>query len=212
MKIIKNIPQHSGNHRIKLSFVPAPAVLAFIIPILTLSGCYYDLYPETDNRSSARTTAPAYVEPAGSDTAGDIPWELSLQADPSILIPCELERVVDGDTIIVHDPDGKRLRVRLTGIDAPESVHPDENENTEEGRDASQFIKDLLSDTETVYLEYDVAETDQYDRTLAYVWIEYGETYVMVNEIMLSTDHAEPVYIEPNLRYADVFRVYDDDN
>ena len=31
----------------------------------------------------------------------------------------------------------------------------------------------------------------------------------MVNEIMLATDHAEPVYIEPNLKYADDFRQYE---
>jgi micrococcal nuclease len=109
----------------------------------------------------------------------------------------------------VHNPDGERLRVRLTGINAPESVHEDESKNTEEGRDASQFMKDLLNEVETVYLEYDVGEFDQYGRTLAYVWIDTGSTYIMVNEIMLATDYAEPVYIEPNLRYADTFRQYE---
>ena len=117
--------------------------------------------------------------------------------------------MVDGDTIIVHSPDGERLRVRLTGINAPESVHPDENQNTDEGRDASQFMKDLLADVDMVYLEYDVSEKDQYDRTLAYVWIDTGDTYIMINEVMLATDHAEPVYIEPNLKYANVFKQYE---
>jgi hypothetical protein len=31
----------------------------------------------------------------------------------------------------------------------------------------------------------------------------------MVNEVMLATDHAEPVYIEPNLRYANTFKKYE---
>jgi hypothetical protein len=31
----------------------------------------------------------------------------------------------------------------------------------------------------------------------------------MVNEILLATNYAEPVYIKPNLRYADVFRQYE---
>ena len=117
--------------------------------------------------------------------------------------------MVDGDTIIVHDPDGNRLRVRLTGINAPESVHEDESKNTEEGRQASKFMKELLEDVDVVYLEYDEAQFDQYERTLAYVWIDIDGTYVMVNEIMLATDYAEPVYIKPNLRYADVFRQYE---
>ena len=70
-------------------------------------------------------------------------------------------------------------------------------------------MKDLLEYVDVVYLEYDEEEFDQYDRTLAYVWIDTGDTYVMVNEIMLATDHAEPVYIKPNLRYADTFRLYE---
>ncbi len=41
-------------------------------------------------------------------------------------------RVVDGDTIIV-DYNGKEERVRLIGIDTPESVHPDATRNVEEG-------------------------------------------------------------------------------
>ena len=109
----------------------------------------------------------------------------------------------------VHDPDGNRLRVRLTGINAPESVHEDESKNTEEGRQASQFMKELMADVDVVYLEYDEAQFDQYERTLAYVWIDIDGTYVMVNEILLATDYAEPVYIKPNLRYADIFRQYE---
>ena len=74
---------------------------------------------------------------------------------------------------------------------------------------SSKFLKDLLKDTETVYLEYDVGRTDQYNRTLAYVWIKYEDTFVMVNEIILASGHAKPVYIKPNLKYADDFRKYE---
>ena len=181
--------------------------LAFTLLALPLTGCLepkvqQTVYPQTIN------TAESVFSEHDYGGAG-LPWGVKLQVDPSVLVPCELERVVDGDTIIVHNPDGERLRVRLTGINAPESVHEDESKNTEEGRDASQFMKDLLNEVETVYLEYDVGEFDQYGRTLAYVWIDSGSTYIMVNEIMLATDHAEPVYIEPNLRYADDFRQYE---
>ena len=147
--------------------------------------------------------------PSTSSGSGDLPYGVKLHVDPSVLVPCSLERVVDGDTIIVHDPDNQRLRVRLTGINAPESVAEDESRNTEEGRLASKFLKDFLKDTATVYLEYDVGRTDQYKRTLAYVWIEYGDTYVMLNEIILAAGHAKPVYIKPNLKYADDFRKYE---
>ena len=186
---------------------PLISLLAASLLALPLTGCFDDIPQQTVYQTSVNTLAAVYAE---QDVGGtELPWGVTLQVDPSVLVPCEFERVVDGDTIIVHSPDGERLRVRLTGINAPESVHPDENQNTDEGRDASQFMKDLLSDVDTVYLEYDVSEKDQYDRTLAYVWIDTGDTYIMVNEVMLATDHAEPVYIEPNLKYASTFRQYE---
>ena len=191
------------------SVLHMPAVLALSAALtLALTGCFEPQVQQTLYPQTISTYASVYSE---NDFGGDnLPWGVKLQVDPTVLVPCELERVVDGDTIIVHNPDGERIRVRLTGINAPESVHEDESKNTEEGREASQFMKDLLSEVDTVYLEYDVEQFDQYDRTLAYVWIDTGTTYIMVNEIMLATGHAEPVYIKPNLKYADDFREYED--
>lgn len=177
-----------------------PAVLA----VSTVSGC--DLYAgyelEADYLGSQTDAA---ADDPGYD-ADD--FALEIEADTSLLNECEFGRVVDGDTIICYDKDGNKLRVRLTGINAPESVHPDEEMNTEEGRQASEFLKGLLEDTEYVYLEYDVEQFDQYDRTLAYVWIEEDGEYLMLNEIMLSEGYAEPVFIKPNLKYADYFDDY----
>lgn len=187
------------------------AALGFILLSLPLTGCFLDEPVQITYSEAPVTSVSVHIEeqidvPAAED---GLPYGVTLQIDPEILVPCDLERVVDGDTIIVHDPDGNRLRVRLTGINAPESVHEDESRNTEEGRQASQFMKELLTDVDVVYLEYDEAQFDQYERTLAYVWIDIDGTYVMVNEILLATDYAEPVYIKPNLRYADVFRQYE---
>ena len=55
-----------------------------------------------------------------------------------------LKRVVDGDTIIVTNQAGSDLRVRLIGIDTPESVHPDANKNTAEGQLQSDLQKNNL--------------------------------------------------------------------
>ena len=181
--------------------------LGLTLLFTALTGCFDPMPQQTVYSETVNTIIEAYPDNEVGGTG--LPFGVTLHADPSVLVPCDLERVVDGDTIIVHNPDGDRLRVRLTGINAPESVHEDESRNTEEGREASQFMKDLLEHVDVVYLEYDEEEFDQYDRTLAYVWIDSGDTYVMVNEIMLATDHAEPVYIKPNLRYADTFRQYE---
>lgn len=171
-----------------------------------LTGCRfgYDFYTDSYSSEDADT------EETSSDDEYD--FDLEIEADPSLLNECEFGRVVDGDTIIVYDEDGNKLRVRLTGINAPESVHPDEEMNTEEGKQSSEFLKELLEDTEYVYLEYDVEQFDQYDRTLAYVWIETEDgDYLMLNEIMLSEGYAEPVFIKPNLKYADYFDDYKDE-
>ena len=190
--------------------------LGLTLAAVPLTGCLLDDPALTDYQpTTVVTQAVVQEEPVqsanseASSNDGELPYGVTIQIDTSTLIECDLERVVDGDTIIVHDPDGNRLRVRLTGINAPESVHEDESKNTEEGRQASAFMKELLEDVEVVYLEYDEAQFDQYERTLAYVWIDIDGTYVMVNEILLATDYAEPVYIKPNLRYADIFRQYE---
>ena len=61
-----------------------------------------------------------------------------------------LKRVVDGDTIIVTNQAGSDLRVRMIGIDTPESVHPDENKNTAEGQLASEYTKEQLKKNQTL--------------------------------------------------------------
>ena len=52
--------------------------------------------------------------------------------------------VVDGDTIIV-DTDDEKTKVRMIGIDTPESVHNNESLNCEFGKSASEYTKSLLN-------------------------------------------------------------------
>lgn len=112
----------------------------------------------------------------------------------------DVVRVVDGDTIIV-DIDGAETRVRLIGVDTPESVHPDDTLNSERGKIASDFTSKLLTGKQ-VYLEYDEEKTDKYDRTLAYVFLS---DRTMVEEELLRSGMAEVLTIEPNSKYASFF-------
>ena len=76
-------------------------------------------------------------------------------------------RVIDGDTIEV-EYEGKDEKVRLIGVDTPETVHP--NKPVEPyGRQASAFTKNLLLG-ESVYLKYGEERRGKYDRLLAYVY------------------------------------------
>lgn len=112
----------------------------------------------------------------------------------------DVVRVVDGDTIIV-DINGTETRVRLIGIDTPESVNPDTTLNTEQGKSASDFTSALLTGKQ-VYLEYDEEMTDKYGRTLAYVFLS---DKTMVEEELLRSGMAEVLTIEPNSKYASYF-------
>lgn len=119
-----------------------------------------------------------------------------------------LTEVYDGDTIRVRFRDGREETVRLLMIDAPESVHPDEERNTEEGRRAAAFLRELLPKGTKLYLEYEQGKNrkDIYGRTLAYVWLIYSTSVEpnniknnMVNAILLQRGHA-------------VFHLYDNGN
>ena len=76
-------------------------------------------------------------------------------------------RVVDGDTLLLEH---ERTRVRLQGIDTPETV----KENTpvqEWGPEASQYTKRFVQDASgTVGIEIDGERTDRHGRMLAFVW------------------------------------------
>ena len=102
--------------------------------------------------------------------------------------PAALVRVVDGDTIVV-EMSGDEYKVRLIGIDAPESVASDQylemtgKENTQAGEKAGDFVKNLLAGTETVYLQKDISDTDRYGRLLRYVWLELPDDDKDIEEI-----------------------------
>lgn len=54
--------------------------------------------------------------------------------------PAEVVRVVDGDTLLCLI-DGEERYVRLIGVDAPESVSPDESKNCDEGKLAAEYTR-----------------------------------------------------------------------
>ena len=94
-----------------------------------------------------------------------------------------VERVVDGDTIIVQGVG----RVRLIGVDTPETVHPRRPVECF-GKEASAFTKRLLHG-QRVRLEYDQERTDRYGRTLAYVYLSSG-TFANAEIIRQGYGHA----------------------
>lgn len=160
----------------------------FIIGLLAFGGkLLYEQYPDLlDNALSEISLK--------TDNATD-------KTSKTLSGPYDVIRVVDGDTAIVSI-DGEDVRVRFIGVDTPESVNPDESKNTPEGKEASDFTKELLTG-KTVYLEYDAQITDDYGRTLAYVYLDDGTT--MVQTKLLEEGLATTMTIQPNSKYASSF-------
>ena len=120
----------------------------------------------------------------------------------------EVDYIIDGDTFFVRTSKG-RMKVRLIGVDTPESVASDEytaktgKKNTTEGKQASEFTTKTLSGA-TVWLEYDEEKTDTYGRTLAYVYLDANKE-TMLQELLLNNGMARCMEIEPNTKYASHF-------
>lgn len=108
-------------------------------------------------------------------------------------------RAIDGDTLLVSAA-GQEVSVRLIGVDAPESVHPEPDQNTPEGEFASQWMKAFISG-KTVSLEYDEELFDRYGRTLAYVYVDG----VLLEDHLLRAGMARTLTMEPNTRYQHHF-------
>jgi micrococcal nuclease len=109
--------------------------------------------------------------------------------------------VVDGDTIDVVI-DGHRERVRLIGIDTPETKKP----NTPiqcYGPEATKFTKSLLAPDAALHLERDVVARDDFGRMLAYVYLAGSGQFV--NMTIISKGFARPLTIQPNSAHADEF-------
>jgi len=107
-------------------------------------------------------------------------------------------RVVDGDTLIIEPKE----RIRLIGVDAPESVAPARPVECM-AREASRFLSELLPTGTAVRLDYDVERLDRYGRTLAYVWVD--STGLFVNAELVRRGFAQPLTIPPNVAHADQF-------
>ncbi|MEY2849713.1 MAG: hypothetical protein RI885_2380 [Actinomycetota bacterium] len=117
-----------------------------------------------------------------------------------------VERVVDGDTVVVV-LDGESVRVRLLNVDSPESVKPDSPVECL-GPEASAALSGLLPVGTTVTLEFDRETTDQYGRMLAAVVTSDG---TFVTAALAGAGLAEPVVYGGNDRFlAEVERAADE--
>jgi micrococcal nuclease len=93
----------------------------------------------------------------------------------------EVERIIDGDTLVVAGVGA----VRLIGVDAPETVDPRKPVQYF-GAEASAFTRQIAQG-KLVQLEFEGSTKDKYNRTLAYVQLPDGR---MLNEELIRQGYA----------------------
>jgi micrococcal nuclease len=164
---------------------PAPPVggtglLALLaVAALLLAGCRPEQAPRLVTSPAERATWPAV---------------------PADAVTVRVERVVDGDTFIAAVA-GRSERVRLIGVDTPETVDPNRPVQPY-GEQASDFAKQMLGGR-TVRLVGDVEPRDKFGRVLAYVWLPDGTFW---NALLAAEGYAQLITIPPDVTYASLFR------
>ncbi len=160
---------------------------ALLIILFLLAGCgganEAASVPKTkaDTGAGARTKAP---HTSSAKEKGD--W-------------VRVARVIDGDTFEFMNR-GTKEKVRLIGVDTPESAKPG-SEAEPFGIEAGNFTKKMI-EGKLVRLEFDIQERDKHGRLLCYVYLEDGS---MLNTRLLEEGLAAIMTVPPNVRMADNF-------
>lgn len=124
---------------------------------------------EPSSDSSPTSTASATSGEPGKGPGSDAPHAVAAGSGPLLLVA----GIVDGDTIKVWI-DGKREKVRLIGVDTPETVKPGYGVACF-GKQASSKMQSLVQ-SKQVRLQADPSQgnLDKYGRLLRYVFLPDG--------------------------------------
>jgi micrococcal nuclease len=112
-----------------------------------------------------------------------------------------IKKIVDGDTFWIDNGTAKGLKVRLIGINTPESRKTNRKDVEYFGKEAKNYLTKLLSN-KRVRLVYDLTPQDRCGRALAYVYLEDG---TFLNAHLVKNGYASVMTIPPNVKYADYF-------
>ena len=111
---------------------------------------------------------------------------------------CKVVKIVDGDTVDVDIDLGfgvwlKKERIRMFGIDTPESRTRDLDEK-KYGLMAKEFITKLLDDKGGIVLKTRKDAEGKYGRILGELWRTTDFADKSINQIMIEKHHAVSYY------------------
>lgn len=119
---------------------------------------------------------------------------------PAEAFEATVVRVIDGDTFIAFR-NGRRVRVRLIGIDAPESVQPDARVECF-GRQSANRLRELLPNGTSVQASYQGSDhQDRFDRDFWDVWLQNAS---FLQAELVRGGHARARAYPPHTRYTAV--------
>ena len=107
--------------------------------------------------------------------------------------PCKIIRVIDGDTVDVDIDLGfsvwlKKQRIRLYGVDTPESRTRDLEEK-KYGYAAKDYLTGMLNDTQII-LKTHKDDKGKFGRILGELWRTSNYADKSINEYMIEKHHA----------------------
>ena len=110
-------------------------------------------------------------------------------------------KVVDGDTVDI-DINGNTERVRLIGVNTPETKHPTKPIECF-GPEASAYLTQLLPKGTHVRIERDIEARDRYGRMLLYLYRESDNLFINLDLVLRG--YGTPMSIEPNTFHRNNF-------
>jgi micrococcal nuclease len=154
----------------------AGGLLSGILPIGIITLVFLVIFTLSENKNSTEE----------NQDAGEVLSEINAGEYYEVL------KIVDGDTIQVNI-DGSVARIRLIGIDSPESVDPRTPVECF-GNEASDYLKSILEDNSVRLLpDPTQGDEDQYGRLLRYVYIKNSdkpEEDTNIAELILQNGYA----------------------
>ena len=109
--------------------------------------------------------------------------------------------VIDGDTVDIK-LDGRTERVRLIGVNTPETKHPTKPIECF-GPEASAYMTQLLPKGTDVRIERDTEARDRYGRMLLYLYRNSDNLFINLD--LISRGYGTPMSIEPNTFHRNEF-------
>ena len=114
----------------------------------------------------------------------------------------KVSKITDGDTFYVTTSSSEKYKIRLIGIDAPETRNLGVKVRKEYfGTEAKIFVTQLLRNKK-VKLTFDVQKIDRYGRILAYIYLENG---VFLNQYLVENGFAVVATFPPNVKFVEIF-------